>query len=575
MDIFNTLGKCLAILRCNMQGHRTMQQSLSKDLDEAVDSGIVIAGPAVPGEDEILSADAAAFVATLERRFGDERRRLLQARAAFQARIDAGENPAFRPETKAIRDGDWTIAGTPADLADRRVEITGPVDRKMVINALNSGARCFMADFEDSAAPTWEAMIAGQTNLRDAVSGTIGLTDPKTGKVYALADETATLIVRPRGWHLEEAHILVDGRPASASLVDFGLFFFHNAAGLRARGSGPYFYLPKMEHYEEAALWNQVFLAAQEELGLPVGTVKATVLIETITAAFEMDEILHALKDHIVGLNCGRWDYIFSVIKTFRNRADCVLPDRGLVTMTQPFMRAYSRLLIKTCHRRGAHAMGGMAAQIPIKGDDDANEQAFAKVRADKEREAGDGHDGTWVAHPGLVPVARDVFDRMMPEANQLSRALGNVTVTEADLIAMPEGDLTEEGLRNNIRVGIQYIEAWLGGRGAVPLYNLMEDAATAEISRAQIWQCLRHGAHLAGGRAIDRALVGRLLAEEVADLRKVLGEARFEGGHFDEAVELFTEVSTADAFPNFLTLPAYAVLNAIHDGTAESGERQ
>ena len=578
MDIFNPLGKCLAILRCNMQGNRTMQQSLSKDLDEPVDTGVVLAGPAgpaVPGEDEIMSADAVAFVATLERRFGDERRRLLQARAAFQARIDAGENPAFRPETKVIRDGDWTIAGTPADLADRRVEITGPVDRKMVINALNSSARCFMADFEDSAAPTWEAMIAGQINLRDAVRGTIGLTDPKTGKVYALADETATLIVRPRGWHLEEAHVLVDGRPASASLVDFGLFFFHNAARLRARGSGPYFYLPKMEHYEEAALWNQVFLAAQEELGLPVGTVKATVLIETITAAFEMDEILHALKDHIVGLNCGRWDYIFSVIKTFRNRADCVLPDRGLVTMTQPFMRAYSRLLIKTCHRRGAHAMGGMAAQIPIKGDDEANEQAFAKVRADKEREASDGHDGTWVAHPGLVPVARDVFDRMMPEANQLSRELGNVTVTEADLIAMPEGEITEEGLRNNIRVGIQYIEAWLGGRGAVPLYNLMEDAATAEISRAQIWQWLCHGARLADGHTIDRALVDRLLAEEVAGLKEVLGEARFESGHFNEAVELFTEVSTADAFPDFLTLPAYAVLNTIHDGTAESGEQQ
>ena len=437
----------------------------------------------------------------------------------------------------------------------------------MIINALNSGASCFMADFEDSAAPTFEAMIAGQVNLRDAARRTIGMTDPNTGKTYALGDETATLIVRPRGWHLEEAHLLIDGQPVSASLFDFGLFFFHNAAALRVNGSGPYFYLPKMEHYEEAELWNAVFVAAQEKLGLPVGTIKATVLIETITAAFEMDEILHALKDHIVGLNCGRWDYIFSVIKTFRNRADCVLPDRGLVTMTQPFMRAYSRLLIKTCHRRGAHAMGGMAAQIPIKGDDEANEQAFGKVRADKEREAGDGHDGTWVAHPGLVPVAREVFDRMMPEANQVSLQLGNVTVTEADLIAMPAGEITEEGLRNNIRVGIQYIEAWLAGRGAVPLYNLMEDAATAEISRAQIWQCLRHGARLADGRAIDRALVDRLLAEEVAALTDVLGAARFEGGHFDAAVTLFTEVATADAFPTFLTLPAYDVLNTIHDG--------
>ena len=354
---------------------------------------------------------------------------------------------------------------------------------------------------------------------------------------------------------------------SSASLFDFGLYFFHNAAELQARGSGPYFYLPKLEHYEEAALWNAVFVAAQEELGLPVGTIKATVLIETITAAFEMDEILHALRDHIVGLNCGRWDYIFSVIKTFRNRPDWVLPDRGLVTMTQPFMRAYSRLLIKTCHRRRAHAMGGMAAQIPIKGDDAANEQAFAKVRADKEREAGDGHDGTWVAHPGLVPVAREVFDRLMPEANQVSQELGNVIVTEADLLAVPEGKLTEEGLRNNIRVAIQYIEAWLAGRGAVPLYNLMEDAATAEISRAQLWQCLRHGARLADGNTVDWALVDQLVGQEVAALRETLGEARYEEGHFDDAVALFTQVGTGNGFPDFLTLPAYKVLNTIHDG--------
>ncbi len=549
-----------------------MQQSQRKDAGAAADGGVSIAGPIVPGLAEILSDEASAFVAMLERRFGAERRRLLAARKAFQARIDAGENPAFRPETRAIRDADWTIAGTPADLADRRVEITGPVDRKMIINALNSGASCFMADFEDAAAPTWEAMIAGQSNLRDAARRSIALTDPASGKSYSLADETATLIVRPRGWHLEEAHFLVDGRPASASLVDFGLFFFHNAARLRGAGSGPYVYLPKMEHYEEAALWNAVFVAAQEALGLPLGTVKATVLIETITAAFEMDEILHALKDHIVGLNCGRWDYIFSVIKTFRNRADFVLPDRGLVTMTQPFMRAYSRLLIETCHRRGAHAMGGMAAQIPVKGDDAANEQAFAKVRADKEREAGDGHDGTWVAHPGLVPVARAVFDRMMPDANQVSRPPANVTVTGADLLAVPDGARSEEGLRANIRVGIRYIEAWLAGRGAVPLYNLMEDAATAEISRAQIWQWLRHGATLEDGRTVDRALVERLLAEEVAGLRQALGEVRFEGGHFDRAVALFSEVATANSFPDFLTLPAYQVLNTIHDGAPRPG---
>ena len=544
-----------------------MLESRSRDDQAPVETGIEIDGPAVPGLADILTDEACAFVAMLERRFGAERRRLLEARATFQARIDAGENPAFRPDTKAIREGDWTIAGTPADLADRRVEITGPVDRKMIINALNCGASCFMADFEDAASPTWEAMIAGQVNLRDAARRTIALTDPNSGKSYALGDETATLIVRPRGWHLEEAHLLVDGRPVSASLFDFGLYFFHNAAELRARGSGPYFYLPKLEHCEEAALWNAAFVAAQEELGLPIGTIKATVLIETITAAFEMDEILHALKDHIVGLNCGRWDYIFSVIKTFRNRPDWVLPDRGLVTMTQPFMRAYSRLLIKTCHRRGAHAMGGMAAQIPIKGDDAANEEAFGKVRADKEREAGDGHDGTWVAHPGLVPVAREVFDRSMPQANQVSRQLGNVTVTEADLLAVPEGELTEEGLRNNIRVAIQYIAAWLAGRGAVPLYNLMEDAATAEISRAQLWQCLRHGARMADGRTVDWAFVDRLVAQEVAALREALGEAGLKDGHFDEAVALFTQVGTGNGFPDFLTLPAYAVLNTIHDG--------
>ncbi len=544
-----------------------MPESRSGDDKAPIDTGIEINGPIVPGLADILTDEACTFVAMLERRFGDERRRLLEARAAFQARIDAGENPAFRPDTKAIREGDWTIAGTPADLTDRRVEITGPVDRKMIINALNCGASCFMADFEDAASPTWEAMIAGQVNLRDAARRTIAMTDASSGKSYALGDEIATLIVRPRGWHLEEAHLLVDGRPVSASLFDFGLYFFHNAAELQARGSGPYFYLPKMEHYEEAALWNAVFVAAQEELGLPVGTIKATVLIETITAAFEMDEILHALKDHIVGLNCGRWDYIFSVIKTFRNRPDWVLPDRGLVTMTQPFMRAYSRLLIKTCHRRGAHAMGGMAAQIPIKGDDAANEEAFGKVRADKEREAGDGHDGTWVAHPGLVPIAREVFDRSMPEANQVSRQLGKVTVTEADLLAVPEGGLTEEGLRNNIRVAIQYIEAWLAGRGAVPLYNLMEDAATAEISRAQLWQCLRHGARMADGRTVDWAFVDRLVEEEVEALREALGEEDLERGHFDEAVALFTLVGTGNGFPDFLTLPAYRVLNTIHDG--------
>ncbi len=550
-----------------------MLQSRHDDIAELRDAGVRITGSTPQPFAEIVSEEACAFVGMLERRFGARRRALLEARAAFQARVDAGENPGFRPETKAVREGEWSVAPPPPDLVDRRVEITGPVDRKMIVNALNSGARVFMADFEDATSPTWQALLEGQVNLRDAVRRTIDMTDPVTGKSYVLNDEVATLIVRPRGWHMEEAHLLVDGEPASASLVDFGLFFFHNAAALLAAGSGPYFYLPKMEHYEEAALWNDVFVAAQTTVGIEVGTIKATVLIETLPAAFEMDEILHALRDHAVGLNCGRWDYIFSFIKTFRNRADCVLPDRGLVTMTQPFMRAYSRLLIKTCHRRGAHAMGGMAAQIPVKGDAAANEAAFAKVRADKEREAGDGHDGTWVAHPGLVPVAREVFDRAMPGANQLTESLGNVTVSEADLQAVPEGAITEEGLRTNIAVGIRYVAAWLGGRGAVPLNDLMEDAATAEISRAQIWQWLRHGAALADGRAVDRSLVEDLIAEETGKLKAALGETGFADGHFDRATALFAASATEEAFPDFLTLPAYRALNEIHDSTREPEE--
>ena len=528
---------------------------------DSSDTGIRVLGQMNPGFDTILTQEALEFVAGLERRFGDERRRLLEARTAYQLKLDAGEKPRFLAETAEIREGDWTIRGVPADLRDRRVEITGPVDRKMVINALNSGAKVFMADFEDAAAPTWDGMMQGQINLRDAQRGDITFEDPRSGKSYALGDTPATLLVRPRGWHLEEAHIEVDGRPVSGSLVDFGLYFFHNAKQTLARGTGPYFYLPKLENHHEAKLWNDVFVAAQEALGVPLGTIKVTVLIETITASFEMDEILYVLRDHIAGLNCGRWDYIFSFIKKFRNRPDCVLPDRGVVTMTQPFMRAYSRLLIQTCHRRGAHAMGGMAAQIPIKGDKAANDAAFAKVRADKEREAGDGHDGTWVAHPGLVPVAMDVFDRLMPDANQVSRTLDNQVITEADLLAVPEGTITEDGLRTNIRVGIQYIEAWLGGSGAVPLYNLMEDAATAEISRAQIWQCLRHGAKLDDGRVIDRALFDALLDEEIAGIRKELGDARYGGGHFEDAIRLFAEVSTSAEFEEFLTLPAYQVL--------------
>ena len=534
-----------------------------------LNAGIEITGEMAPGFEEILTAEALHFVASLERRFGAERKRLIEARAEFQKRIDGGENPTFLPETKDVRAGDWKSAGTPADLQDRRVEITGPVDRKMVINALNCGARMFMADFEDSAAPTWELMISGQINMRDAARREIAFTDPKSGKDYALGDKIATLIVRPRGWHLEEGHILVDGKPASAALVDFGLYFFHNAQELLNRGTGPYFYLPKMENHLEARLWNEVFVHAQQTLGLPSGTIKATVLIETITAAFEMDEILYELREHIVGLNCGRWDYIFSVIKKFRNRADMVLPDRGDVGMTQPLMRAYSRLLIQTCHRRGAHAMGGMAAQIPIKGDAAANDAATAKVRGDKEREAGDGHDGTWVAHPGQVPVAMEVFDRLMPEANQVSRTHGNLVVTEGDLLEVPTGKITEAGLRGNISVGIQYIESWLRGQGCVPLYNLMEDAATAEISRAQVWQWLKHGAQLDDGRVIDRALFDQLLSEETDGLHQELGEERISGGRFDEAIALFADLSTSETFEEFLTLPAYGLLD---EGEARAG---
>ncbi len=539
-----------------------MPQSTQANGNEMeLSAGIEITGKVAPGFEEILSPEALKFVAELERRFGAERKRLIAARTEFQARLDAGENPRFLPETKDVRAGDWKIAGVPADLQDRRVEITGPVDRKMVINALNSGARMFMADFEDSAAPTWELMISGQINLRDAIRRKIAFSDPNSGKDYALGNTVATLIVRPRGWHLEEAHILVDGTPASASLVDFGLFFFHNVKEQLARGTGPYFYLPKMENHIEARLWNDVFIHAQDALGLSSGTIKATVLIETITAAFEMDEILYELRDHIVGLNCGRWDYIFSVIKKFRNRPELVLPDRGDVGMTQPLMRAYSRLLIQTCHRRGAHAMGGMAAQIPIKGDVEANETATAKVRSDKEREASDGHDGTWVAHPGQVPVAVEVFDRLMPDANQVNRTHGNLVIRESDLLELPQGNITEAGLRGNISVGIQYIESWLRGLGCVPLYNLMEDAATAEISRAQVWQWLKHGARFEDGQVIDSALFYQLLDEEIANLKQELGEERFENGRFEEAIELFIDLSTSENFEEFLTLPAYGLL--------------
>jgi malate synthase len=522
----------------------------------ATPDGVSLGKPATAAEAAIVSPAALAFLAGLERKFGAERRRLLSLRVERQQRLDAGERPDFLSETAAIRKAEWTVAPLPADLLDRRVEITGPPDRKMVINALNSGASCFMADFEDSSTPTWANLIDGQINLRDAIAGTIGFSDPATGKSYRLNDKTAVLLVRPRGWHLVEKHLLVDGEPMSGSLFDFGLYLFHNARALLAKGSGPYFYLPKLESHLEARLWNEVFVHAQAELGLPRGTIKATVLIETILASFETDEILWELRDHSAGLNCGRWDYIFSFIKKFRRDPAAVLPDRALVTMTAPFLRAYSQLVIQTCHRRGVHAMGGMAAQIPIKGDPEANQRALDKVVADKEREAGDGHDGTWVAHPALVPVAKGVFDWLMPEANQITRQRPDIKVGAADLIAVPGGPITEAGLRQNVNVGLGYIEAWLRGTGCVPLHNLMEDAATAEISRAQVWQWLHHGARLEDGRPVDRALFHRVRDEELARL------SAKGAGRFADAGALFTRLIEDDAFAEFLTLPAYDMVD-------------
>jgi len=433
----------------------------------------------------------------------------------------------------------------------------------MVINALNSGASVFMADFEDANTPTWANMIEGQINMSDAITRTIEFTDPKSGKEYALNDSVAVLFQRPRGWHLPEAHILVDGQAMSGSLFDFGLYFFHNAANLLARGSGPYFYLPKLESHLEARLWNDVFVAAQDALGIPQGTIKATVLIETILAAFEMDEILYELRQHSAGLNCGRWDYIFSVIKKFRNHPEWVMPDRAEVTMAAHFMRSYSQLLIKTCHRRNVHAMGGMAAQIPIKSDPAANEAAMSKVRADKEREASDGHDGTWVAHPGLIPIAKDVFDAAMPAANKIEKKREDVNVTAADLLTIPTGAITEQGLTQNINIGIAYLEAWLRGTGCVPLYNLMEDAATAEISRTQVWQWLRHGAKLDNGRVIDKALVEQIVSQEMEKTRAQIGDQAYQDSHFAQAAKLFSEMATAQDFSEFLTLPAYDIIRA------------
>ena len=520
-----------------------------------------IAGPTIDSGEQILTPAAMAFVEDLVRRFAPRIDELLSRRRTVQARFNAGEKPDFVAETADVRRGDWRVAPPPQDLQDRRVEITGPVDRKMIINALNSGAQVFMADFEDANSPTWVNVVRGQQNLFDAVRRTISYLQPDTGKQYSLGPRPAALMVRPRGFHLREDHCLLDQRPVPGMLVDFGLYLFHNAKALLASGTGPYFYLPKMQSHLEARLWNDVFVHAQEALGLPRGTIRATVLIETLPAAFEMDEILYELRDHSVGLNCGRWDYIFSSIKTLRTDAGFVLPDRSQVTMETPFMRAYVQLLIRTCHRRGAHAMGGMAAQIPVKDDTRANEIALDKVRADKLREVREGHDGTWVAHPALVEVARRVFDEGMPTPNQLTRLRDDVRVTAEMMVQPPQGNRTEAGLRHNIRVGIQYVEAWLGGQGAVPIYNLMEDAATAEICRTQIWQWLHHGSALEDGRTVTRPLVERLTAEEFSRVRDEIGAKRFDGGRFEEARRLFLAVATSEELEEFLTLPAYQLL--------------
>ncbi len=517
--------------------------------------------PVADAYSHILTPEALTFVAALETAFGDRRDALLEARMERQARYDAGELPDFLEDTRDIRSGDWTILNTPSDLQDRRVEITGPVDRKMMINAFNSGANVFMADFEDASSPTWDNMLSGQVNMHDYARGTLEYTDPKSGKHYEMGKNPAVLKVRPRGWHMQEAHATLNGSPVSAGLFDFGLYAFHNAKKLMERGTGAYFYLPKMESHQEAKLWDDAFSLAERMLELPHGSFKATVLIETLPAAFEMDEILFALKDHIVGLNCGRWDYIFSYIKRIGGNANYLLPDRSQVGMGEAFLKAYSLLLIKTCHRRGAHAMGGMAAQIPVKNDEAANEAAFAKVRADKDREASNGHDGTWVAHPALVPVALEVFNALMPQANQIHRTRDDLTITREDLLEPHKGTTSEEGIRENIRVGVQYIGAWLTGRGAVPLYNLMEDAATAEISRTQIWQQLKHGAKLSDGRQVDRALVNDLYADEMTGLKDAYGAEGFASGRLKEAGDLFLDLIYASDFKEFLTTPAYELI--------------
>jgi len=525
-------------------------------------TGINITVPVSPEQSAILTTEVLAFIAELARKFEPVRLSLLENRVKRQTELEAGKLPDFLAETAAVRNGDWTIVMVPAELQDRRVEITGPAERKMLINGLNAGAKVYMADLEDSMTPTWPNVIEGQINLRDAVNRTIKHVNPD-GKTYQLNEKTSVLFVRPRGWHMVEKHMTVDGKVVSGSLFDFGLYFFHNAKALLARGSAPYFYLPKMESHREARLWNDVFVFAQERLGIPRGSVKATVLIETLPAAFEMDEILYELREHSAGLNCGRWDYIFSCIKKFGRRPGFILADRGLVGMNSPFMRSYSLLLIKTCHRRNAHAMGGMAAQIPIKADSAANEAAMVKVREDKEREAGDGHDGTWVAHPGLVPIAMEVFDRLMPGANQLDKKRNDVKTIAADLLRFePKGPITEAGLRFNIEVAIAYMGAWLAGTGCVPLHNLMEDAATAEISRSQVWQWIHSPLGvLDDGRKVTLEMVRAMIPAALAIIIVGVKEGRFIAGNYEQGAEVFDQLIAKEPIVEFLTNHCYAVM--------------
>jgi malate synthase len=534
--------------------------------------GVEITGVVTPQTEQILTPQALQFVVDLERKFGPRRRELLAARVERQAKLDAGERPDFPRETAEIRNSKWTVAPLPKDLFDRRVEITGPVDRKMVINALNSGASVYMADFEDANTPTWSNLNEGHVNLIDAVRRTITYSDPTTGKDYKLNPMTAVLLVRPRGWHLPEKHVLVDGQPMAGAFFDFGLFFWHNAKELIARGTGPYFYLPKLESHLEARLWNDVFNYSQDTLGIKRGTVKGTVLIETILAAFEMDEILYELREHSSGLNAGRWDYIFSFIKKFAMDPHDVLPDRARVTMSTHFLSSYAQLLIKTCHNREVHAMGGMSAYIPNKRDPQLNTLAMDQVLADKEREVSIGHDGTWVAHPGLVALAKEVFDKHMPKPNQIDRKLEDFHATAADLLQVPQGDITEAGLRQNIAVGIGYMESWLRGIGCVPLFNLMEDAATAEISRAQLWQWVHYNAKLVDGRAITKDLALKTIDEELSKMKHAAGEENYKKGRYEDAASILRDLIQAPRFVDFLTLPAYDRLNAVE--TAAAGKQ-